>query len=428
MTDQILHTIRANRLMDVPVSWADELIFPHLNGYSIVNLAQSIMQLLGVEDADNPLDSAIWGENPPENIDRVVLFISDGLGYHYLNQLNDADDTIQQSINELADGHGIVPLTSVLPSTTVAALPALWTGVAPGVHGVVGTHMFLKEVSMLCNILRFTPSIGKHPNGLIEDWGVSGDTFVTTPSLAARLKQAGVTTYSAMERTLVGSGLSKILHRGVDHHHSHRSTAEMWVRLREVLAKTRGTKSYVCVYVDHIDRLSHEYGAHNIYTQTEVAHQLSQLRSLLADPTLHDGRTLLLIAADHGHYDTPNRISVETHPDLAILRDAMRYDFGSEARFGTFALREGTKAAVMAHIAERFGESLACLDVETAINAGLFGDQPLHPQLRHRLGDVIITTRAGICLTDRQHDFRSVSRHGGMSEWEMLVPLIWRRL
>ena len=424
----ILQTIRANRLMELPVSWSDELIFPHLNGYSIVNLAQSIMQVLGVTDANNPLDAIVWGDNPPENIERVVLFISDGLGYHYLNQMTNQDDIIRGYVDELSEGRGISPLTSILPSTTVAALPTLWTGVAPGVHGMVGTHMFLKEVSMLCNILRFTPSLGKHPNGLIEEWGVSGDTFVTIPSLAQRLHNADVTSYSVMERTLVGSGLSKILHRGVDHNYSHRSTADMWVRLREILAETRHTKSYICVYVDHIDRLSHEYGAHNAYTQAEVAHQFGQLSALLADPALSDGRTLYLIAADHGHYDTPNPISVDKHPELAVLRDAMRYDFGAEARFGTFALRDGTKADVMTHIATHFPETLACIDTEAAIQAGVFGTDPLHPNLRQRLGDVIITTRTGYVLVDRQHDFRSISRHGGMSEWEMLVPLIWKQV
>ena len=424
--DALEQRIRDNRLLSPSVMWRDEIIFPYFDGLSIANLARSIMNLLGVE-VDSPLDAAVWGGTVPD-VDRVVLFISDGLSYKYLKQLVNVDSQIRDDIIAISAGRGFVPLTSIIPSTTVAALTTLWTGVAPGQHGVVGTHMFLKEVSMMCNFLRFKPTIGQHRNGVLEDWGLDASTFVTVPSLADRLAKAGAETHLLMERPLIGSGLSKILHRGVGKNHSHCGTADLWVRVREVLAQTRGTKSYVSVYLDHIDRLSHQYGAHNPYTHAEVAAQLHHLREILQDETVQDGRTVFIFIADHGHYDVSSQVILRDDPRMAVLREAMRYDPGSESRMSTFALHEGTKSGVINHVNNTLADEFTVFDVDAMIDSGIFGAGDFHPHLRSRLGDVILTPRLGTVLAKELYQDKSLSRHGGFADWEMLVPFLWNRI
>lgn len=82
LADALEARIRANRLLDLPVPWAGELVFPHYGGLSIYNLAQSVAQVLGVElPPGAPLDEAVWGgSSPVGQVDRVVMFLSDGIG------------------------------------------------------------------------------------------------------------------------------------------------------------------------------------------------------------------------------------------------------------------------------------------------------------------------------------------------------------
>lgn len=61
--------------------------------------------------------------------------------------------------------------------------------------------------------------------------------------------------------------------------------------------------------------------------------------------------------------------------------------------------------------------------------AGLFGTDQPHPEAGARLGDPIVIAREGYACTDRQPgSLAPVSRHGGLSSDEMLVPLLMRTL
>ena len=48
-------------------------------------------------------------------------------------------------------------LTSVFPTTTVAALGAINTGVAPVEHGLLGYTLYLPEVQMVAEMIRWGP-------------------------------------------------------------------------------------------------------------------------------------------------------------------------------------------------------------------------------------------------------------------------------
>jgi hypothetical protein len=147
----------------------------------------------------------------------------------------------------------------------------------------------------------------------------------------------------------------------------------------------------------------------------------------LADETTHDGRTAVMIVADHGHYDAMDFIDYMNDPRLRVLQKALQYAPGAEARFGVFQVQEDKKAQIIEIFQQEFADMALCIDVDEAIIAGLFGKIADHPHLKHRLGNLMIVPRLGIRLTDQTRDFMSISRHGGLSDWEMLVPFMWRR-
>lgn len=429
MQSQLEQRIRAKRLLDLPADWQHELIFPNYDGLCIQNVPNTVMSLLGATPPNQPLDAAVWGGDELQGqIDRVVVFVSDGFGYLWLRQLMSSVPAIADVVAELTDDRAPVPLTSIAPSTTAVALPTLWTGLTPAQHGMVGTVVFLRELSMLASVLRFKPAVPKTQPEILGEWGLAPERFLEVPTLAERLEEVGVQTHLLLPYNLMGSGLSRIMHRGVQNEHIHMGASDFWLRVGDVLRQTAKQRAYVNIYLPSVDMLSHTYGAHNFYLQTEVQQQLTQLNTILNNPAMQDGRTLFMLLADHGHLDDRHIIDLDKHPRAAPLKAAMRGSLGGETRFGYMYIRDTYRQQVIDTIERHFADSLTWVDRDTALQAGLFGGGDIYIETPHRLGDIIVITRPGYAIVDKAHNYQVISRHGGLSEWEMLVPLLWKRI
>ncbi len=426
--DALESRIRANRLLDLPASWAGEVVFPYYSGLSLANVSLTAAHLLGLDVPDAALlDAAVWGGSPPD-ADRVVLFLTDGLGYLWLKQAMADDDEIAALASDLSDGRGPLPLTSIAPSTTVAALTTLWTGVNPAAHGMLGTRLYLREFAMLSNMLGYKPLNGSHPDGVFATWGHAPETFVPVPGLGERLAGAGIPTHLLLPKNLMGSGLSKILHRGIQYRHVHVGYSDLWLRLEDVLRATVGQHVYVSVYWPAVDTVAHAYGAYNRYTHNEIKYQLARLRQTLDQPAVRDGRTLVMILADHGHSDVPREINLAQDEPARPIFDALRAGYGGENRLPFLYLRAEAAAAVVETLERHYADNLTWVESGPALAAGLFGTEAPYAETLHRLGDLVLIPRLGWQVSDNFARLDFLSMHGGLSDQEMLVPLLWKRL
>lgn len=422
---QIEDRIRQHRLIDLPVSWADEMLFPHYQGLSLTNIPHTIAQLLGVPlPSSRPLLPSVWGGDPPQ-AKRVILFLMDGMGYRHLQMLMAQDPEIQQVVADLNGGRDLMPLTSTAPSTTVVALTSLWTGAAPAATGISGTLMFLRELSTIVNMLKGVPQIGKHPQDIIAKWGIEPEKLVAAMGFAEHLSQHQIASYNVNNKLYDGRGLSRILNRGVTHHVGHTANSDMLLKLTQTLHQTRGEHAYIYAYWDAVDTLAHHYGAHSSYTQHEIRRRLFDLRTLLADPDIRDGQTVFILCADHGHYDSTSIIDLGQD---AVLHDAMRMSVAGDERHAYLALQAQTIEAVKQHIDAHYADSLTYIDAQQALQAGYFG-HAVAPVSRYRIGDLILIPRLGYLIADPVlGSFPIISRHGGLSDWEMLIPFMWQLL
>lgn len=425
---QIENTIRGCRPLDLPVPWQNELIFPHFHGLSIFNVAQTITDLFALP-SDSPLDPIIWdGEPVDRTIDRVVMIITDGLGYKLLNAFIEDDEDLHNAVNDLTDGRGPVPITSVVPSTTAVALPTLWTAQMPSTHGMLGTILFLRECAVLTNMLAYKGMASAEPPDAISTWGFPAEDFVSLPSLGQLLNTANIPTHLLLDKALLGSGLSKIMHRGIDNRHIHVGLNDIWLRLRDVLKETAGQRCFVNTYWPAVDSLSHLYGMWSPYLRDEVKRQMISMRDVITSPDVSDGRTLVMILADHGHLDISGPIQLDQDKRLKPIHDAMRFPFSGDKRFSQIYLRDGHKQRVFEILQRDFSEHLTWIGPDDALRHGLFGTGPTHLEYFHRVGDLAIIARLGTCLYDSFRDRPPKSAHGGLSDWEMLVPFMWKRI
>ncbi|NJN53643.1 MAG: alkaline phosphatase family protein [Anaerolineae bacterium] len=116
-----------------------------------------------------PLAAELW-QPIASGAKRVIILILDAFGWNLL-QAESAN------LNSLVKRAGVVAqLTSVFPSTTVAALSSMWTGVGPAQHGMMGLTMFLPEYTTAGQMLTFSPTLGHYPNALVAA-GLKPETF-----------------------------------------------------------------------------------------------------------------------------------------------------------------------------------------------------------------------------------------------------------
>ncbi len=424
-------TILGHRPMTIDSPWADELVFPCYDGLSIRNLAHTVVRLLDGKTSGGtlgtaPLDGRLW-EHLQGDIRRVVLFITDGLGWRLLNEVIAEDAATAQAVADLVGESGtLTPITSIAPSTTAAALPCIWSGASPAATGMVGTRVLLREFGVLASLLHYRPLNGRHRNEALEEWGLDFDTFLPVPTLGETLAAHDIPAYVLLQNDLYGSGLSRVMHRGVRQAVRHYGYTDLWIELRNLLHKTRRNRCFVNIYWGAVDGISHLHGTVTEHSITEIRRQFTDLRDTLAAQGVGDGRTLFMLAADHGHTPVPDSVNVG---ECALVNEALRCGLGGEGRFTHLYLRDGYREPVAALLREQFGNKVAPLATTEALRAGLFGPETPYSESGPRLGDLTVLVRQGVVVDDRpRRQNGSLSRHGGLTDREMLVPLLMRVL
>lgn len=402
----------------------EEFVLPDYTLSTIGNVPATIAALLRVPFAGlPPLSAALW--EPLGTAKRVVLLIVDAFGW---NLFQKERENLPRFVNKATvEGQ----ITSIFPSTTVAALSSFWTGLGPAQHGMVGLNLFMPEYAVTMQTLAFTPAFDKYPDALIKA-GLEPEEFLHGPGFAEQLASGGVPTYAFKGREIVNSALSKMHGRGVAADKGVLTLADMFVQIRELLEERAGESLFVSAYWPTIDSLSHVYGWNHAAVAAELWAILIQLqREFLSQLSAASRRdTIFLLAADHGQIHTPvaQQIYLEDHP--ALQRMLFMVPTG-EPRTPYFYVRNGRQPEVIQYIDDHLGHAMVAFPAHVALSAGLLGPEPHAPTTDERVGDVVVTMRSGyVLLLEKQRESakKMIGRHGGMTAAEMQVPWLGYRL
>jgi hypothetical protein len=401
-------------------------VVPHYDGLSIANLPATIAALLGcnLAGALTTLPHDLWADWQP-GLRRVVLVILDGLGYRMLHQMWAKADG--QAFSNLAAAGRQVPLTSVFPSTTNAALLSLASGRPPAEHGWLAYTMYLREVGIAANAILLCP-VWTREQDLLVDWGLAPDALVTVPTLAHRLAAEGIATRALFSAHFSNSAFTKMLYRGIDETRTHLHASDFWVQLRHALAETRGSQAFLTAYWSGLDTLGHAYGHDTDLWEAEfrsVSHLLErEFLSLLPAEDRED--TLLLITADHGQIRVPPD-HILTATEHLELSQHLLVPIVGESRAAFVYPRPGRARAIHDYLAGAFPGWFTVLDSAEALDAGLMG-KPIVDETYARAGELLVLPNSDYALQPFQPLVPLLGRHGGLTQDEMLVPLIGTRL
>lgn len=408
--------------LPVDANW----VLPHYDGLSIANLPATIAALLGsnLPGALPPLPRELWDDWLPE-LRRVVLVVVDALGLRLLQGAWAAGDG--HPFSRLAEAGRLVPLTSVLPSTTDAALISLRSGRPPAEHGWLAYEMYLRELGIASNAIVLRPVWGGGSDMLL-DWGLDPEEMVTVPTLPQRLAADGIESRGVLAAYLRKSGFSQMLYRGTAEVRGHAQASDLWVQLRHVLAETRGQPAFISAYWGGLDNVAHIYGPDSDSWRAEfrsTSHLLEHEFLALLPEEDREG-TLLLLTADHGQIYVPEEHIVTADEDRELSRHLLVPIMG-ESRAAFVHPRPGHAGAIRSYLEDAFPGWFAVVDSAQALDAGLMG-LPVTDEAYARAGELLVLGRGDHALQRSKPGISLLGRHGGLSPEEMLVPLIGTRL
>ena len=396
---------------------------PAYGGRSIANLAVSLWSALASRPGGEPpplrplvpdVDPFVGGR--PEG--PVLLLLLDGLGWTALrgSAAREPGGTADRWLPRAR------PITSVFPTTTTIALTSLSTGAAPAQHGVVGHRVYLPRFGAVVELLRMSPLGVGAPEALVgPDW---------SPSLVSGVESVfrrGLPGVAVSKDRFRGSGFTRLLYDGAEYV-GYSTGSDLAIALVEVLSRPQ-PPPLVLAYRDELDLVQHARSPRPELVDLE----LERVGSILSFVTRHldPGRaraTRLLVTGDHGQVPMRPDHQLVVNREPEILGHLARPPSG-DRRAAYFSARSGHLAALREALEARIPSGAHLLEVPRAVDAGLFGPPPFHPELPDRLGDLVLlmASPGGVLYTvpgapSPPHPM--LGAHGGIEPAELLVPLV----
>ena len=376
-------------------------MLPNYQDGIIVNLMSSIITGLGGKSNYKPL-SAI----APQEIaqaQNVVLMVIDGLGYDSVQELGKKSYLGKQHLGKI---------TTVFPSTTTAAITTFFTGVSPQEHGMTAWYMYMKEFNTVVAIL---PFCAKDKNQL----RMSKAGLAVPASIFTKIK---VESHIVLKKSFNNSPYNSLFQdKAIFWGYNNLRSFGSAVR-KAVLSSTR--KKYIYAYWPGFDDFSHFYGKEDQKTRKHLQ-EIDVVIERICEK-LQGTNTLLLITADHGQITTTAKktIIIEKHP---LLKECMSKPLCGEPRAAFFYIKPQKQQQFERYIKHKLGRYCILYRSAELAEKGYFGRGKPHLNFKDRIGDYILIPKENYIIRESlitKEKPLLLGHHGGLSEGEMLVPLI----
>src|SRR5207302_2081095 len=245
----------------------EEFVRPDFAGRGLANVAPTVLSLLAPNAVDGlrlpPLDSSVLPESLVRGIKTIVLVVADGLGHVQLQREIAAGNApnLRELIAKAASGDPRVayaPITSVFPTTTVAALGSVNSGVTPTGHGLLGYTVYLPEFDMVAEMIRWGP-LNRRVSFSDPEFGKAPESFFWADTMYARLQAAGVKrTFAVNPVGFSGTALTRMLHQHATYA-GYVATSSLGPNVKRILDDSSET-TYVYAYWPTVDTIAHVIG------------------------------------------------------------------------------------------------------------------------------------------------------------------------
>ncbi len=360
-----------------------EPIRPDFDGRAVTGIVPAL-----VVGRDMP-----WMPEAVQGARSVVLLVLDGFGWNTLQSRRSALPAMGAM-----DG---IPITTVAPSTTAAALTSIVTGLAPSQHGIVGYRM--RVDGGIFNTLRWTYADGRRPPDPLDVQRHAAFAGREIPVLTkGEFRTTGFTDAHLRGGRFIGWSTPATL-------------------VQHCLQQVDQGEKFIYAYYPGIDAVAHEHGLNDRFFAAELDAVDALVGGLLDQ--LPESATLL-ITADHGqvHWGREGWVGLE---GIDPLVDA----YGGEGRFRSLFARRGGADQLLAAAQDQFGHLAWVFSRAQLFDEGWLGPPPTSASIPRRVGDVTLAARAPIAFIDptAKGETKLLAGHGSLTPDEMLVPLLASR-
>ena len=351
---------------------------PDYGGAGLINLAAELEGRLGSQPIVPGLAES--SRVPPAATYVLVLF--DGLGVEQLSHPAAAD--LNASL--------VTTLDAPFPTTTTVSLATIATGLSPAQHGLLGYQLWLPELEVVANTIKWTTLWGER---------LDYDTDSLLPETCwERLTQAGSEPITVQPGNFRGSALSRALYRGC--------RFEPAFGAEEIVAATLDLATqpgrFIFTYVPHVDFTAHLYGQRSV----EYERALATVNAIWEELQRRRPEAAALIGtADHGHVDFAPERQIRLPKEVEVDRTL----YGDSRVM--FVKGEPIPTA-----------DLPATWIPVAEMIDWWGPPPRHPSFVGRAPDGVLVADDDALILHSRSDERLVGHHGGLTVAERQVPLL----
>jgi predicted AlkP superfamily pyrophosphatase or phosphodiesterase len=401
-------------------------LYPYYDHSSIAEIGPSLQAYFGLKPTRTCLKVPQL-ENQALHKQKAVLLLLDGFSYfHFIRYYK------KLPFFELMVKKGdLYPLTSVFPSTTPAALTTIHTGLTPQEHGLPEWSVYFEEFDNIIETLPFKTHDMSDPDGLIHQGGTA-QMLYSGETVYDQLQQQGIKSYVYLYKKYANSVYSNAVHKG--------STVIPFEDGQELAEKflqhfnNDEGPGYHMLYWGHIDSVAHHFGADSIeYSDAIAAFSSLFMENLLPGIVKEKAReTIFLVTADHGHVSITGDYIINLNRYPLIEENFLHSEKGKRilptgSPRDVFLFIDPNKIhEVVEFLREELIGQAEVLQIDEALNLGLFGIGEISKKFLKRIGNVLVLPYEHYFvwyefMPGQPYTLRGI--HGGLSEDEMIVPL-----
>lgn len=355
--------------------------------HSILSIASSVLKYFGVKDCQHKTLPE-FDELLNKNYKNIIVMLFDGLGSSVIQEHLENNDFLKR--------FHLTDISSVYPSTTVAATTSIQSGYSPLETGWIGWDLYFDEIGE--NVTVFKNTLQRNGE-VIDDYNIPLK-YIPYKNICDRIKKV-----RGRNTAYMVSVFSKY----------HSKSVQDICKTVYRLSKKRKQK-YIYTYWWQPDNLMHIYGVNS----EEVKQEIKMINNEIENLCKKIKNSLVIITADHGQIDCVN----EYLEDYPILTDMLKLPPSIEPRAVNFFVKDGKIEEFKEEFNKKFGDSFRLMTKEEVFSENLLGYGTAHKKTNDFLGDYLAVATSNVILNTHRSDFEAIGCHAGLTEEEMTVPFI----
>ncbi len=363
-----------------------KIVYPNYKN-SIMNVSNSILKHYRVKNkyaSIKALDKEL-----SKGYNHVIYILLDGMGSNLIKNLLNKDDALNKYM--------ISEITSVFPPTTVAATDAVLSAVPPIVNGHLGWVQYFENEDV--NLVVFqNRDFYDEKRIIVEDLRSKYLSF----------ERIGEKIHKQNPNIITNELFPSFVKNGSESFKD---------EIEKVLLITHNTdESFNYLYWIEPDLIEHKTGIYSKETKKVVTDLNSDFEELINN--ISDD-TIVICIADHGLTDIKE---IPLFDNKELIKMLVRFP-SMEPRAINFFVKEGKLKEFKDLFNSSYGKYYKLYSKQEILDSKIYGEGEKHKMIDSFLGDYM-----GLAIDKYMFTLNNgngyIAHHAGMSEDEMMVPLV----